>query len=233
MIRAEGLEREFGRRRLFRGRIQPVRVLDGVTLAVEPGERLGVVGANGSGKTTLLRTLAGLLKPSAGSVSVFGLDPAREPIAAARLIGFVGGEDRTFHWRLSGRHNLEFFGALHGLAPGEATGRAERTLERVGLAGAADRLVQEYSSGMRQRLALARAVIPRPRALILDEPVRALDEEGVRVLRDLLEELAGAAVVASAAKLHDLEGVCDRLVFLEGGRLGDEPAAAVLSTTVG
>ena len=137
------------------------------------------------------------------------------------MAALVAGEERSFYWRVSGRHNLELWGALRGMRPAEAGERARELLDHVGLAEAGERRVQTYSSGMRQRLAMARALMGRPRVLLCDELTRALDEEGSERLWSLASEEVerGAALLATATRLDDLAGRCDRILFLDGGPL--------------
>jgi ABC-2 type transport system ATP-binding protein len=208
----------------------PLQALRGVTLRVEAGERVGIAGANGSGKSSLLRIAAGLLAPSGGTGRVAGVDVSAGPHALARVASLVAGEERSFYWRVSGRHNLELWGALRGLRPAEAAERARELLEHVGLGGAGERRVQTYSSGMRQRLAMARGLLGRPRVLLCDELTRALDEEGSERLWSLANEEVerGGALLCTGTRLDDLEGRCDRILFLDGGRLVDEPSPEVV-----
>jgi ABC-type multidrug transport system ATPase subunit len=201
-----------------------------VSLSVAGGERVGVAGANGSGKSSLLRIAAGLLTPTAGGGSVGGVELSEGPHELAKVAALVAGEERSFYWRVSARHNLELWGALRGMSPAEARERALELLEHVGLGDAGERRVQTYSSGMRQRLAMARALLGHPRVLLCDELTRALDEEGTERLWALAtqESEGGAALLTTATRLDDLEGRCDRILFLDGGRLVDEPSAEVV-----
>ena len=175
-IVAEGLGKTFhppaSPGQMLRGRFfgAPIVALSGVSFTVAPGEIVCVMGPNGAGKSTLVRILGGLLLPSAGKASVAGLDVATGGAVFRRRVAFVVGDERSFHYRVSGRANLHYFAALHGLTAGEARRRAAALLERVGLAGAADRRYREYSRGMRQRLALARGLLADPEVVLLDEP---------------------------------------------------------------
>jgi ABC-2 type transport system ATP-binding protein len=234
VIELTDLRREFTAERSFGGlgrRSGPaLEALRGVSLSVAAGERVGIAGANGSGKSSLLRIAAGLLTPTAGDGSVGGVELSAGPHELAKVAALVAGEERSFYWRVSGRHNLELWGALRGMRPTEARERARQLLEHVGLADAGERRVQTYSSGMRQRLAMARALLGRPRVLLCDELTRALDEEGTERLWALATEESegGAALLTTATRLDDLEGRCDRILFLDGGRLVDEPSAEVV-----
>jgi len=158
-----------------------VKALDGFSIEVGPGEIACVLGRNGAGKTTLLKTAAGLIAPDAGEIRIWGRDPWRTRNGFAR-VGLVAGDERGFYWRLSGRENLRFFASLWALTGKEAEGRIDEVMELVGLA---DRRrdrdpVRTYSSGMKQRLAFARALIAEPSLLLVDELARSLDFAGAR-----------------------------------------------------
>jgi ABC-type multidrug transport system ATPase subunit len=225
VIEAAGLTRRFAQARSLGGfgppRAAALSVLKGISLEVPGGGIVGIVGANGSGKSTLLRVLAGLVTPDSGTARVAGRDPVKDRVGVARVAALLTGEERAFYLRLTARHNLELFAALSDVPPGAATARADEVLERVGLGYAADRRVAAYSSGMRQRLGMARALLRRPEALLLDELTRALDDEGTETLWGIVAEEAarGASVLATATRAPDLEGRCDRVLALEGGVL--------------
>ena len=209
---AEGVTKRFG----------PTVALAGVDLGVAPGEIVALVGPNGAGKSTLLRILATSVVPDSGTVRIAGVDALASPVAARRHTGVVTGEDRSFFWRLSGRQNLEFFAALHGLRRREAAVAAAATLAAVGLGEVADRRVDRYSSGMRSRLGVARALLGDPAVLLLDEPSRSLDPEAAERLRQLVAAFATtrpAAVVMATHDLAEASAVATRVVVLEQGRV--------------
>lgn len=209
-LRVEGLVRRFGTR----------TVLDGVSLEVPAGTIVGFLGANGAGKTTALRCITGLLGLHGGRVTVAGADLLREPTAARARYGFV--PDRPFLYeRLSAREFLDFVGALHGLDPAAARTRADLLLARLGLAEHADRTLDGYSLGMRQKTAIAAALLHAPTLLLLDEPLNGLDPPSTRVLKELLREHAesGGGVLVSTHLLDVAEHLCDRVVLLRSGRV--------------
>ena len=189
--------------------------VDDLSFAVEPGRVTGFLGPNGAGKTTTMRALLGLVRPSAGEALVEGRPPAqmREPL---QTIG-AALEATTFHPGRSGRNHLRVLAASAGIPHS----RVEQVLEMVELSGAADRRVKGYSLGMRQRLALAAALLGEPRILILDEPANGLDPQGMRWLRDLLREQAGdgRTVLVSSHLLAEIAQTADELIVIREGKL--------------
>ena len=209
-----------------------VDALRGLSLDVERGTVHGLLGANGAGKTTLLKTLATLVVPTSGSARVTGIDVERDPAAVRARIGMVVAEERSFYWRLSGRDNLLFFASLHEVTGAEREERVDDVLEVVGLAKDARRPYREYSSGMRQRLSIARGLVPRPEVLLLDEPTRALDPPSAAWIRKFVRErLVGERGVTVLVATHDLleaETTCDRLSLVDRGVIVAEGTPAEL-----
>lgn len=203
-IVTEGLTKRYGDR----------TAVDGLTMAVPTGQVTGFVGPNGAGKSTTIRMLLGLIRPTAGSATVL----ERGLSEAAAYLPQVGAlvEGPALYPRLSGRDNLKVLGRLAG-----DTSRIDQVLEAVGLTDRAGDGVSTYSLGMRQRLAIAAALLSEPRLVILDEPANGMDPEGIRDIRRLLRGLAerGVTVLVSSHQLSELEQVCDHLVLLRAGRL--------------
>ncbi len=197
--------------------------MNGVSLKVRPGELFGLIGPNGAGKTTLVKTLCTLLWPSSGTASICGHDVRREEDEVKRLVGFVSGEERSFHWRLTGYQNLEFFAALSNLFGRQARHRIDQVLERVGLRDAADNMVYSYSSGMRQKLAIARGLLTDPAVLFLDEPTKSIDPMAARQIKDFIRERLvdgeGRTVFLTSHRLEEIEQLCDRFAILCQGKL--------------
>ena len=226
-------------RELLRGRLfgAPVTALRDVSFTVRPGEIACVMGPNGAGKSTLVRILGGLLLPSAGSARVAGIDAGAGTSEFRRRVAFVVGDERSFHWAVTGRENLRFFAALHGLSARAGRARVDHLLERVGLGAAADRRFREYSRGMRQRLAIARGLLGTPRVLLLDEPTLGLDPRGARDLRAFLRDetvrAAGRTAVLCTNDPAEARAMADRVLFLEGGRLRSEGAPATIEREMG
>jgi heme exporter protein A len=204
LVAGTGLSRRFG----------ATKALDGVDVAVRRGEPLALFGVNGAGKTTLLRVLSGVLKPTAGTLSI---ERARIGLLTHRTLLY---ED------LSARENLVFFGRLHGLADPE--GRAQALLDSVGLAERAHHTIRGFSRGMQQRVALARALLHDPSVLLLDEPSSGLDARSSARFRRSLSEAAARGVTWVIAS-HDVEeglALCPRWMALDGGRVVDGGSSA-------
>ena len=208
-IEARGLTKRYG----------DVLALDALDLAVPTGSVFGFLGPNGAGKTTTLRLLTGLSRPTAGTAVVAGVEVGRGGTDLARRIGYLDQDPRFYGW-MTGRELLTFVGRAYGLAGATLRSRVDEVLETVGLADAAQRRVGGYSGGMRQRLGVGQAVLPRPAVLFLDEPVSALDPEGRRDTLELIGRLRGAStVLMSTHILTDVERICDRVAILDHGRL--------------
>jgi ABC-2 type transport system ATP-binding protein len=192
--------------------------VDRVTFTLEAGEILGFVGPNGAGKTTTLRALSGILHPTSGSVTIAGADLARDPIAAKRQLAFVPDEPNLFG-SLKVQEHLVFSARVYGLRGWEAA--ADRLLSDLDLSTRRDSLAEELSRGMRQKVALACALLHEPRVLLLDEPMTGLDPRGIRTLHAIVRRAAagGCGVVVSSHLLGQIEGLCSRFLILDRGRM--------------
>jgi ABC-2 type transport system ATP-binding protein len=229
-VRTEGLSKVYVKKRslreLARGPFAPAERIEGladVTLEVGRGEVFGLLGPNGAGKTTLLKILAGLILPTRGRAEVAGHDLVTEDRAAKRAIGFVTADERSFYWRLSGEENLVFFARLYGLGAAAARRRAREVCEAMELGEVAGRQFMSYSSGMKQRLAICRALLHDPPVLCLDEPTRSLDPISAKHLRRFVSERlhhgGGKTVLLATHNLAEAEEMCSRLVVLDRGRV--------------
>jgi len=227
-VEARGLVKEFerGRRTTWqRLRREPDRrerflAVDGVDLEVARGEIFGVLGPNGAGKTTTMKMLATLLEPTAGSARILGLDIVTQAREVRRRMGAVLSDGRSLYWKLTARENLEYFAALYHVPPGEARARIDGALRAVRLEDRDEDYVERFSTGMRQRLVLARALLPDPELLLLDEPTVGLDPLLRRDLWNAFHRLAaeGRTVLVSSHVMDEAER-CDRLLLLREGRL--------------
>ena len=211
-------------RRLLRRRgPDVVRALNDVSLRVEAGEIFGLVGRNGQGKTTLIKSTSGLLEPTSGSVRVFGFDTVGALVEVKRRVGLVSADERSFYYRLTGEQNLTFFGRLYGLDAQTIRARVARLAEQFELEPVLARAFQEYSSGNKQRLAIARALLPDPPLLLLDEPTRSLDPISAVGLRRALAEWARSGpdktVLITTHNLAEVELLCERVAILSRGRV--------------
>lgn len=210
-------------------RMAPVTAVQDITLTVPTGELFGLLGPNGAGKTTLVKMLCTLLRPTGGTAVVAGhnLDDAGAIRAA---VGLVVSDERSFYWRLTARQNLDFFAALYGLHGAAARQRVRTVLAEVQLDEVAGRRFSSFSSGMRQRLAIARALLHQPRLLFLDEPSRSLDPTATQKLHDLILRLRqeqGMTIFLITHDLAEAEKLCDRVALLHQGRIQaiGQPAA--------
>ncbi|MFT4623642.1 MAG: ABC-2 type transport system ATP-binding protein [Myxococcota bacterium] len=218
-LEVRGLTRNYGAR-------TAVADLD---LTVQAGDVYGFLGPNGAGKTTAMRCILGLIRSNAGTVRLFGEAPS---VRARRHVGAII-ETPAFHAWLSGRANLVLAAAYAGLAGKEAAVEVDRVLARVGLAERGGDRAGTYSLGMKQRLGIARALLGRPRLLMLDEPTNGLDPRGMREMRELIRSLAlhdGITVFISSHLLQEVQAICNRVGILQEGRLRAEGEVATLLT---
>ncbi|RKR90587.1 ABC-2 type transport system ATP-binding protein [Micromonospora pisi] len=210
VIEIQGLRKTFRHRR-----DQPWVALDGFDMLVETGQVHGFLGSNGSGKTTTLRTLLGLVRADAGQMRVFGEpSPERLPVVAPRFGAIV--ESPQFFGNFTGRRTLRLLATAGDVPPT----RVDEVLERVGLRDRGNDRVRGYSLGMKQRLAVASALLKNPELLILDEPANGLDPAGIREMRDLMRDLtrAGVTVLLSSHILAEIELICDHVTIISRGR---------------
>lgn len=200
-----------------------LRAVDGVSFAVEAGETYGLLGPNGAGKTTTMRMLAGLSPITSGNLHLAGIDVRSDPRGVRTCLGVVTQSDGLDD-ELSVRQNLEVFGFLVGLSRKEAAHRAAEVLDFFGLADRGGDEISELSGGMRRRLAIARALVTRPRVVVLDEPSTGLDPESrVRVWEELATlKRSGVTLLMSTHYMDEAETLCDRLAILYAGRILDE-----------
>lgn len=200
-----------------------VEALKEVSLSIQPGEIFGLIGPNGAGKTTLIKILATLILPDSGEASICGFDLSSQANRIRHLIGMVTANDRSFYWRLTGRQNLNFFASLWDLTNPDKTLRIKHVLDLVDLKDKADAQVMKYSSGQLQRLALARALLPDPTILLMDEPTRSLDPGAASQFRKLaktyLSGKKGKTIIWCTHNLQEAKDVCNALAIIDKGRV--------------
>ncbi|AKE40561.1 ABC transporter ATP-binding protein [Corynebacterium kutscheri] len=213
--------------------------VDDVSLAVQPGTIHALLGSNGAGKTTTLRMCSTLLRPTSGSVLIDGIDAVAYPRTACKRIGLVLGGSLGFYPRASARDNLLFFADLAGVSSAERKTRVDNALERVGLSQDAQKKAAEFSTGMFQRLHIARAILGQPPLLLLDEPTSGLDPDVALRVRDLIRELAneGVGVLLTSHAMGEVEELADEISLLGAGKIAvtgqvsDIAAFAGITTT--
>jgi len=211
VVITEGLSRRFGE----------MTAVDELDLSIQEGEVFGFLGPNGAGKTTTIRLLNGLLRPTGGRARVFDLDPALDGATVRQLTGVLT-ETPSLYENLSGRENLAFFGEVHGIPAQKLPSRIDELLETFGLAERGDDLVGTYSRGMKQRLAIARALLHEPPLLFLDEPTAALDPAAARMVTTLIEQLShegGRTIFLCTHNLTEAQRLCDRVGLINRGVL--------------
>ncbi len=197
-----------------------VRAVDGIDFHCRDGEIFGLLGANGAGKTTTLRMLATILKPTGGHASINGHDVLAEPQAVRQSLGFYSASTALYP-RLTGRETLEFFARINRYSADQVGGRVETLIERFGIAEYADARVEKLSSGMKQKVSIARTIVHDPPVLIFDEPTVGLDVmaalEMQHVIRELRDE--GKTIIFSTHIMSEAEKLCDRIAIIHQGRI--------------
>ena len=224
MITVENLVKRFGK----------FTAVDGVSIAVEPGQIHGFLGPNGAGKTTSIRMIAGLLKPDSGRILVNGHDLAREPEAAKAALGFI--PDRPFIYdKLTAGEFLRFHGGLYGMDGGDTETRITEMLEIFELGRWQHELVESFSHGMKQRLVMSAAFLHRPKAVLVDEPMVGLDPRGARLIKDIFRRMAshGVAILMSTHTLEVAQEMCDLISIILKGKIIAHGTVAELRAMAG
>ncbi|MCC6500770.1 MAG: ATP-binding cassette domain-containing protein [Anaerolineales bacterium] len=195
--------------------------VDGVDLQIKRGEIFGLLGPNGAGKSTTIRMLCTLLEPTSGSARVNGFDVVKQANEVRRSLGTVLAGERSIYWKLSGRENLEYFAALYHIPSAVAKQRVEDLLERMEIKNRANELVEKYSTGMRQRIAIAKALLARPPILLLDEPTLGLDPQAARNLRELIAQLKqeGHTILLTTHYMEEADQLSDRIGIIDTGKV--------------
>jgi ABC-2 type transport system ATP-binding protein len=208
--------------------------VDDVSFSIGQGEIFGLLGPNGAGKTTTIKMLCTLLEPTSGTARVAGFDVRKDPVRVRASLGTVLTGDRSLYWKLTGRENLEYFAALHNVDRSRTASRISQLLERFDLSDKADELVERYSTGMKQRLALARSLLADPPVVLLDEPTAGLDPQSARNLREIIRGLRreGHTILLTTHYMAEADELCDRIAIIDHGRVIALAPPAALKASV-
>jgi len=194
--------------------------VDNVNLTIKQGEIFGLLGPNGSGKSTTLKMLLGLVHPDEGSVTVLGMPVEQDPVAVKRIVGYVPEAPRLYEF-LTGIEYLDFIGDVFGMAAEDKKNRINEYLKAMQLEGREGDMITSYSEGMKQKIALISAFLHKPKLLIMDEPLNALDPRSARIVKDFLQELKkqGVTAILSTHVLEIAQAMCDRIGIMYRGKL--------------
>ena len=198
-----------------------IEAVKGVSFEIKKGEIFGLLGPNGAGKTTTIKMIAGLLKPSAGKVVLNGIDVENNSLEALRNIGTVLAGDRSIYWKLTARENLEYFAALYGFSKKDGKKRTEMILDKLGLTDRADEVVEKYSTGMKQKVALGKALMPDAPVVLLDEPTLGLDPQAAINLRETITNLKeeGKTILITTHYMEEADFLSDRIAIIDNGEI--------------
>lgn len=224
MIEVKSLQKAFGK----------VTALDGLTFSAPEGQITGLLGPNGAGKTTCLRTIYGLLKADSGEALIDGVDANKDPLAVRRKIGIFPDKFGLYE-RLTAREQISYFATLHGMQGEACAAAVTEVLARLDMNAIADRRATGFSQGQRMKVALAQAIVHRPKHLILDEPSRGLDVMSTRILRDLLRELRdqGTSILFSSHVMQEVAALCDQVVVVAAGKVAAQGTPTELCEQTG
>jgi len=212
-----------------------ITAVDQLSFTVLPGEVVGLLGENGAGKTTTMRMMATVLQPTKGSISIDGCCVSTQPLEVRKRIGILFGGDVGLYSRLSARENIAYFGKLYGMDDRQLAGRMERLSRMLGMEEFMDRKVGAFSRGMKQKVAIARALVHDPPVILLDEPTTGLDVTSASVFRDLIKEMKreGKTILFSSHNMGEVEKLCQRVIIMHKGKLRFEGTIADLRKQFG
>lgn len=195
--------------------------VNGISFHVKKGEIFGFLGPNGAGKTTTIKMISTLLQPTSGNIQVNGIDVMEKPTEVLKNLGTVLAGERSTYWKLTGRENLEYFAAMNGITGKFAEEKVNSLLNRFNLEKRADETVEKYSTGMKQRVALAKALIADPEILILDEPTSGLDPQSARNLRELILEIKeeGRTILLTTHYMEEADQLSDKIAIIDHGKI--------------
>ncbi|MCA1625306.1 MAG: ABC transporter ATP-binding protein [Acidobacteria bacterium] len=207
-------------KKFFHLQVKPsVEALRSVSFDVQTGEIFGLIGKNGAGKTTLTKIIATLVHPTSGKVSVKNFDSVEDEVKVRSLIGLATAEERSFYWRLTSEQNLMFFARLYGMQDKSARKRIGELFEQLDLKELAKRRFSELSTGNKQRLAVARALLPKPPILLLDEPTRSLDPLAAENMRQQIKSFNNVSILLTSHNLSEIEELCNRVAVIANGEI--------------
>ncbi len=198
---------------------ESVEALQHISFEIGEGEIFGLIGKNGAGKTTLTKIIATLVQPTSGKVSVKGFDSVENDVKVRSLIGLATAEERSFYWRLTCEQNMIFFARLYGMNDSQATARILELFEQLGLTELRKRRFSDISTGNKQRLAVARAMLANPPVLLLDEPTRSLDPIAAANMRELIFSLKNVSILLTSHNLSEIEELCNRVAIISKGEI--------------
>ncbi|RLF99581.1 ABC transporter ATP-binding protein [Thermococci archaeon] len=234
VVETRNLTRIYKSKHKIFGNVKEIVALDDVSFKIKEGELFGYVGPNGAGKTTTIKILTTLLLPTSGVVRVLGHDVRKEYQEIRKQINFIFGGERGFYLRLSGKDNLKYFGDLYKIKRSVLKERINSLLELVGLQEVADRRVETYSRGMKQRLHIARGLINDPKVLFMDEPTIGLDPSIAKELRNMIKSLPkqGTTVFLTTHNMFEADYLCDQIAIIDKGKIKMIGTPSDLKSTV-
>lgn len=223
-IQISALNKDFG----------TVKAIKNLTLTIGDGQVFGLLGPNGSGKSTLMKIMVGLVKPTSGSVRVFGKSPQEEPIEVKKMVGYVPESARLYEF-LTAREYLDFAADIYGVPVEEKKERIEQFLEAFELKGREDELLSGFSQGMKQKVVITGALLHRPKLLVMDEALNGLDPRSAKIVKDLLDRLAleGVTIIFSTHVLEIAQAICRRIAIMYKGELLSEGSTEELKSRAG
>ncbi len=224
VLQVNGVTKSFG----------DVRALNGVSFSVEHAEVLGLLGPNGSGKSTLMKIIVGILKPDAGNIQVLTTDVGADPIRVKKIVGYVPESPRLYEF-LTGTEYLDFVADVHDLDADTKRQRISESLKALDLDGRENEMINGYSQGMKQKLAIIAGLLHRPQLLVLDEPLNSLDPRSARIVKELIHKLRddGVPTIFSTHVLDIADAICDRVIIMANGTVLEAGTPNELRTKAG
>jgi ABC-2 type transport system ATP-binding protein len=225
MVSIENISKSFSvprNSRLFHRIIDHKMILKDISLQIESGTIFGLIGPNGAGKTTLIKILSTLILPDSGRILVDNIDVVKNCNEVRKIIGVSLTGERSLYWKLSARENLQYFAALYGLDKKESEKHIDQLLDYMNLSEKQHDRIESYSTGMRQKIILSRALLPMPKLLILDEPTTGLDPASANELRTLIKTINsenGITILLTSHNMHEVEELCDKTAIINHGKI--------------